>query len=37
MVPVSPFLFVEDTAETRPTTVWGTDEKAWLKASVTPR
>ena len=35
-VPVSPFLYVEETARDRPKTVWGTDETAWLKASVTP-
>ncbi len=35
-VPVSPFLYVEETAKDRPKTVWGTDEKVWLQASVTP-
>ena len=35
-LPVSPFLYVEETAPDRPKTVWGTDEQVWLKASVTP-
>jgi len=37
-IPISPFLFVEeyDVAPSRPKTVWGTDEAAWLRASVTP-
>ncbi len=35
-VPVSPFLYVEETARDRPKTVWGTDETVWLQASVTP-
>lgn len=36
VLPVSPFLYVEETARDRPKTVWGTDETVWLKASVTP-
>ena len=35
-LPVSPFLYVEETARDRPKTVWGTDEKVWLAASVSP-
>ena len=35
-LPVSPFLYVEETARDRSKTVWGTDEKVWLQASVTP-
>ena len=35
-LPVSPFLYVEETARDRPKTVWGTDEQVWLMASVTP-
>ena len=35
-VPISPFLYVEEVAKDRPKTVWGTDEKAWLQASVKP-
>ena len=36
-IAISPFLYVEETAKTRPKTVWGTDPADWLKASVTPR
>ena len=35
-IPVSPFLYVEETARDRPPTVWGTDPAAWLAASVSP-
>ena len=35
-IPISPFLYVEETAKERPKTVWGEDPQAWLKASVTP-
>lgn len=35
-LPVSPFLYVEETARDRPKTVWGTDEQVWLAASVSP-
>ena len=35
-VPISPFLYVEKVAKDRPKTVWGTDEKVWLQASVKP-
>ena len=35
-LPVSPFLYVEETAKDRPKTVWGREEKVWLQASVTP-
>ena len=35
-LPVSPFLYVEETARDRSKTVWGTNEKVWLRASVTP-
>ena len=35
-LPVSPFLYVEETARDRPKTVWGTSEKDWFQASVTP-
>ena len=35
-IPISPFLFVEETAQDRPKDVWGEDPKAWLSASVTP-
>ena len=35
-VPISPFLYVEEVAKDRPKTVWGTDEKVWLQASVKP-
>ena len=38
VIPISPFLHVEDpdVAPRRPKTVWGTDPKVWLQASVTP-
>ena len=32
----SPFTFVEEVAKVRPKTVWGTDPKIWMEASVTP-
>ena len=35
-IPISPFLYVEETAKDRPKTVWGEDPEAWLEASVTP-
>ena len=35
-IPISPFLFVEETAPDRPKDVWGEDPKVWLSASVTP-
>ncbi len=35
-IPISAFLYVEETAKDRPKTVWGEDPAAWLKASVTP-
>jgi acetyl esterase/lipase len=35
-IPISPFLYVEETAADRPKTVWGKDPENWLKASVTP-
>jgi acetyl esterase/lipase len=35
-IPISPFLYVEETAADRPKTVWGEDPKNWLEASVTP-
>ena len=35
-LPVSPFLYVEETAKDRSKTVWGTDKQVWLTASVTP-
>lgn len=35
-IPISPFLYVEETAPERPMTVWGTDPDDWLAASVTP-
>ena len=35
-VPISPFLYVEETAAERPKDVWGEDPSAWLAASVTP-
>ena len=35
-IPVSPFLYVEETAKDRPKTVWGKDANVWLQASVTP-
>jgi len=36
-VPLSPFLYVEETARDRPKTVWGENPAVWLEASVTPR
>jgi acetyl esterase/lipase len=35
-IPISPFLYVEETAADRPKDVWGEDPSDWLKASVTP-
>ena len=35
-VPISPFLYVEETAPDRPKSVWGTDVEVWKQASVTP-
>jgi acetyl esterase/lipase len=35
-VPISPFLYVEETARDRPKTVWGEDPATWLEASVSP-
>ena len=35
-IPISPFLYVEFTAPSRPKTVWGEDPADWLAASVTP-
>ena len=35
-IPISAFLYVEETAASRPKDVWGTDPADWLLASVTP-
>lgn len=35
-IPISPFLYVEETAADRPKDVWGADPVDWLAASVTP-
>lgn len=35
-IPISAFLYVEETAADRPKDVWGTDPAYWLFASVTP-
>jgi acetyl esterase/lipase len=35
-IPIAAFLYVEETARTRPKSVWGTDPAAWLAASVSP-
>lgn len=35
-IPISPFLYVEETAPDRPRTIWGDDPDGWLEASVTP-
>lgn len=35
-IPISPFLYVEETAADRPKDVWGEDPADWLAASVTP-
>ena len=36
VVPISPFLYVEETAPDRDKSVWGTDTEVWKEASVTP-
>jgi acetyl esterase/lipase len=36
VVPISPFLYVEETAPRRDKSVWGTDPKVWMQASVSP-
>jgi acetyl esterase/lipase len=33
---ISPFLYVEETAQSRPKTVWGTKPEDWRRASVSP-
>jgi acetyl esterase/lipase len=35
-IPISPFLYVEETARDRPKTVWGENPATWLEASVSP-
>ncbi|MCR9258870.1 MAG: alpha/beta hydrolase fold domain-containing protein [Pseudomonadaceae bacterium] len=35
-IPISPFLYVEETAEDRPKSIWGQVPLDWLAASVTP-
>ncbi len=35
-IPISAFLYVEETAADRPKDVWGADPAGWLAASVTP-
>jgi len=35
-IPISPFLYVEETAADRPKDVWGENPADWLQASVTP-
>ncbi|HET9949392.1 MAG TPA: alpha/beta hydrolase [Longimicrobiales bacterium] len=35
-IPISPFLYVEETARDRPKVVWGEDPADWLAASVAP-
>jgi len=35
-IAISPFLYVEETAKNRPKIIWGEDQSAWIKASVTP-
>ena len=35
-IPISPFLYVEETAPDRPKSVWGDDPMNWRQASVTP-
>ena len=35
-IPISPFLYVEETAAERPKDVWGENPTEWLSASVTP-
>jgi acetyl esterase/lipase len=35
-IPISPFLYVEETAKVRPKDVWGNNPLDWLAASVTP-
>jgi len=34
-IPISPFLYVEETAAVRPKSVWGTEPADWLRASST--
>ena len=34
-IPISPFLYVEETAAVRPKNVWGTEPADWLRASTT--
>ena len=34
-IAISPFLYVEETAKSRPKFIWGEDPKAWINASVT--
>ena len=36
VIPISPFLYVEETAAVRSKVVWGENPADWLKASVTP-
>lgn len=36
VLPISPFLYVEQTAKERPKDVWGEDPNDWYKASVSP-
>jgi acetyl esterase/lipase len=35
-IAISPFLYVEETAKSRPKTIWGDDPDTWMNASVTP-
>ncbi|MBT8410088.1 MAG: alpha/beta hydrolase [Alphaproteobacteria bacterium] len=35
-MPISPFLYVEETAKVRPKSVWGNDPEIWRQASVSP-
>ena len=35
-MPISPFLYVEETAKVRPKSVWGNDSEVWRQASVSP-
>ena len=36
VIPISAFLYVEETAQDRPKDVWGEDPDEWMRASVTP-